>query len=223
MDEMQSHHNHTNQASGSGGTMSDSMATTMPAMTMTMTFSSSTTVTLLFPGCTTTTPAAYAGALVLLFALSVFHRFLGAVRAQLERTAWWHSGDDDDGNDRATTTTSAEDEKKVGSTTWWRHHVRRLSGVDKRVLGNDDYDVEGGAAAEEREPLSPRPVTAGRAAVADGYGDEVKKVKAAAGFWTPSGPWRVGRDGVRSTLECGRAALGYLLSVDFFLVSPPLL
>lgn len=220
MDEMQSHHN---QASGSGGTMSDStMATTMPAMTMAMTFSSSTTVTLLFAGCTTTTPAAYAGALLLLFALSVFHRFLGAVRAQLERTAWWH-GNDDGNNNRAAIRTSAEGEKKVGSATWWRH-VRRLSAgvVDKRVLD----DVERGASEEEREPLSPRPVeSAGMAvAAADGHGDdEKKKVKAAAGFWTPSGPWRVGRDGVRSTLECGRAALGYLLSVDFFLVSPPLL
>ncbi|KAK0653784.1 hypothetical protein DIS24_g5760 [Lasiodiplodia hormozganensis] len=211
MDEMQSHHDHTSQAHNSS-TMSDSTTMTMPAMTMAMTFSSSTTVTLLFAGCTTTTPAAYAGALLLLFALSVFHRFLGAVRTQLERTAWWHG---DDGNNRATTTTSAEDGKKVG---WWRR-VRRLSGgggVDKRVRGNDDYDVEGGAASEEREPLSPRPVeSAGMAvAVADGYGDDdakKKKVKAAAGFWTPSGPWRVGRDGTRSTLECGRAALGYLL------------
>ncbi|KAB2575362.1 hypothetical protein DBV05_g6055 [Lasiodiplodia theobromae] len=216
MDEMQSHHDHTNQAHNSS-TMSDSTTMTMPAMTMAMTFSSSTTVTLLFPGWTTTTPAAYAGALVLLFALSVFHRFLGAVRAQLERTAWWQAqhGYDDD-NNRATVTTSAE-RKKVGSAGWWWRRVRRLSGggggVDKRVL---DDDVEGGAASEEeREPLSPRPVSsAGMAvAVADGYGDDEKekKVKAAAGFWTPSGPWRVGRDGPRSTLECGRAALGYLL------------
>lgn len=119
--------------------MSAMSPSTVSGMTMAMTFSAGTRVTFLFDGWTTTSTGAYVGAILLLFALSVIHRFLGSLRVQLENK--WHEQHPHDEEASA-----ADSQRKRWS-------------LGKRTRPTKYIDEDG---AQETEPLSPRvPVGAG--------------------------------------------------------------
>jgi len=57
---------------------------------------------------------------------------------------------------------------------------------------------------QEFEPLSPAPVDLAPLA-------NEKSDRGPQGFWRPSAPWSVSRDGIRAVLEFVRALIGYIL------------
>ncbi|GME64314.1 hypothetical protein K505DRAFT_250907 [Neofusicoccum parvum] len=167
---------------------------------MAMTFSASTRVTLFLDAWTTAAPAAYAATVLLLFALSVLHRFLGTLRAQLES-----AGRERRRRRRDEEEAAAAGEKSAGGG---RRSSRR-SIWSKRGRSVEDVGEDG---AEETEPLSPKVpggTTGGRAPRSGG--DEGDDDGGRGGFWRQGAPWEWRRDGGRAVLEFARAALGYLL------------
>ncbi|KAH7039427.1 Ctr copper transporter [Macrophomina phaseolina] len=159
----------------------------MAGMPMAMTFSTGTRVTLLFDGWTTTSPGAYVGAILLLFVLSVFQRFLGSLRVQIEK-AWLER--------RAY---GESDESSVAAAAGGGREKRRWGRARREKYVAD----EDGGTHEEKEPLSPRlPVGAHLQAQSGG---------GRSAFWVPSEAWCWRTDGARALLEFVRAALGYLL------------
>ncbi|KAF4304060.1 hypothetical protein GTA08_BOTSDO07973 [Botryosphaeria dothidea] len=166
-------------------------------MGMASTFSTGTHVMLFFDGWTTDSSGAYAGTILLLFMLSVFHRFLGSLRTQLEKVWLDHPHNDE------------EAARNSGSS---RQHERKWDSEKREKPAT--YLADDGA--QETEPLSPsipgakscEDISAAQRVWEDsespGYGRR-------SPFGRPSVPWHWRKDGSRALLEFTRAALGYLL------------
>jgi hypothetical protein len=163
---------------------------------MASTFSIDTHVTLLFTDWKTSTPAAYIFTIFFLFALGIFNRFLGALKSQLEQR--WKYRQEHTGTDNATGHTRHGHERQKslsvvpGHKRKWSHTMR--PGPPPRL---DEEE-------QEFEPLSPAPVDL--APLVDEKSD-----RGPQGFWRPSSPWSVRRDGIRAVLEFLRALIGYIL------------
>ncbi|KAF2866392.1 Ctr copper transporter family-domain-containing protein [Massariosphaeria phaeospora] len=172
--------------------------TTMSAMppmmpgTMSSTFSINTHVTLFFTDWTTTTPAAYAFTILFLFCLGLLNRFLGALKTQLERR--W-------GEPQVRAPPPPLREKSVTSHAHTRGHSRSWS---RRLRPEPPLRLED--EEQETVPLSPAPVESEMLALAEPDRGAGKR-----GFWIPSGPWGIRRDGARALLEFSRALIGYVL------------
>jgi hypothetical protein len=167
---------------------------------MASTFSIDTHVTLLFADWKTSTPAAYSFTIFFLFALGIFNRFLGALKSQLEQR--WKEHPQSVFVD--TPTSNAQHVHKSKEREAGNGHKRRWSRTLRPVPPRLDEEEQ------EFEPLSPAPV------------DDKPHIQEKAtsvrrpGFWRPSSPLSVKRDGIRAALEFVRALVGYILYVESF-------
>jgi hypothetical protein len=177
----------TTAAAAAHSTMaSDHAISSMSGMSgMSSTFSVNTRVTLFFTDWTTTTAAAYTFTLFFLFFLGMLNRFLAAFKSQLERR--WKESQEAAGGDGET----------LAATS--RGFIQRLSSMFRK-------SARAGDASEEKEPLSPMPITA--------FDQETKGkkiIRPRRRFWIASAPWSISRDGTRTLLEFTRALIGYFL------------
>jgi len=167
----------------------------MPAMSST--FSFATHVTLWFSGWTTISAITYLLALFLLFALGLFHRFLGALKFQLE-TKWKANPNVVEQRTSHNKTVAAA----IGNPAKGWSHTLRQQPVPLRLAEPEGI---------ETEPLSPTTLSEA----------EIAKSSPTPNmpFWVPSAPWSAKRDGITATLEFTRALIGYFLCVMVYLYS----
>ncbi|KAF2790563.1 hypothetical protein K505DRAFT_250907 [Melanomma pulvis-pyrius CBS 109.77] len=163
---------------------------------MASTFSIDTSVTLFFTEWKTSTPAAYVFTIFFLFALGIFNRFLGALKSQLEQR-WKERQQYALVEPVASHARHAHERQKGLSST--QGHKRKWSRTLRPAPPSLDEE-------QETEPLSPAPPPE------SGSHDEEKVTSVGRqGFWRPSAPWSVKRDGIRALLEFIRALVGYIL------------
>ncbi|KAF2263293.1 hypothetical protein CC78DRAFT_617732 [Lojkania enalia] len=164
------------------------VATSMSsAPNMVSTFSINTRVTLFFAEWKTTTPATYTLAIVFLFGLGLFNRFLGAVKSQLDR--------------RWSERTHNVESGTIDSLNRSNSMIRRIGGWLPSIRGQTGlrYDEE-----QEKDPLTPVP------AANDLVSRELPQNRK-RGFCVPNAPWSLKRDGGRGVLEFVRVLIGYIL------------
>ncbi|KFX90919.1 hypothetical protein V490_06180 [Pseudogymnoascus sp. VKM F-3557] len=186
--------NHDAMASPKAPAMSDAME--MGGMSMSTIFNTNTHVTLFFIGWSTTTVASYIATIICLFLLTIFNRFLAAVKFQTER-AWL---------EQAQTRNILPPLRSVRNGRLF--FKAKLSPVPTSMIQDNDLECD---------PLT---------SPTDGELDEewsIPKVqkpwyrrlslRRIFGNWQPSTRWSVKKDGLRAVLELIRAFIGYILDM----------
>lgn len=180
----------------------DAMASSMPSapsnetemggmggMGMSSVFSTNIRVTLFFTEWTTTTVAAYVGTIIFLFCLTIFNRFLGALRFQTER-AW-------SGQIRS---------RNLLSTPPVGRNRRALfkakaSPIPTYILRQNNPEVDPLTSEESGDEWS----------TSRDQSDKRISIRKIFGNWQPSAPWSLKKDGIRAIMEFTRTLIGYLL------------
>lgn len=119
----------------------------------------------------------------------MFNRFLGAFKSQLERK--WS---------RQHSVVNKESYTKSADSPGLAGHARQWS----RALRTPVVRLEE-PEDKETNPLSPLPP------MEDSTNSLEKTVVSWRGFWMPSVPWSITRDGISAVLEFVRALIGYIL------------
>ncbi|KFY08810.1 hypothetical protein V492_05888 [Pseudogymnoascus sp. VKM F-4246] len=178
--------------------MSDKME--MGGMSMSTIFNTDTHVTLFFMGWTTTTVASYIATIICLFLLTVFNRFLGAVKFQTER-AWLEL-------EPARKMNILPPLSSVRNSR--RFFKAKLSPIPTSMNRDNDLECDSLTSPTDGE-----------------LGDEWSASKTQNswyqcmslprifGDWQPSSRWSVKKDGLRAVLEFSRAFIGMLAVMTF--------
>ncbi|KAL6798834.1 Ctr copper transporter family protein [Trichoderma sp. SZMC 28013] len=161
----------------------------MGGMGMSSVFSTNIRVTLFFTEWTTTTVAAYVGTIIFLFCLTIFNRFLGALRFQTER-AW-------SGQIRS---------RNLLSTPPVGRNRRALfkakaSPIPTYILRQNNPEVDPLTSEESGDEWS----------TSRDQSDKRISIRKIFGNWQPSAPWSLKKDGIRAIMEFTRTLIGYLL------------
>ncbi|KAF2841705.1 hypothetical protein M501DRAFT_1000984 [Patellaria atrata CBS 101060] len=161
---------------------------------MASTFSTDTRVTLWFDQWTTATPWTYLLTMIFLLFLGMFHRFLGAVKSQLERR-WKERGYHEERDAKA-----VRGERSATGTI--RGHVLRWSrALQPQVVRLVDPDLE-----QETQRLSPSSSQTFAEQESEKQPSSMTKK-----FWVASAPWSIKKDGIGAAIEFMRALIGYIL------------
>lgn len=164
--------------------------TEVGGMGMASVFSTDTRVTLFFTEWKTTTVAAYVATVISLFLLTLFNRFLAALRYQIER-AW--SG-------------QAQSRNMLSSPPTGRNRralfKAKASPIPTYILrqNNPEWDPLTSEEGEDDWSTTQEQSDNKHMSSCKIYGD-----------WQSSGPWSLKKDGIRAILEFSRALIGYLL------------
>lgn len=163
--------------------------TGMEGMGMSSVFSTNNRVTLFFTEWTTTTVAAYIATIIFLFCLTLFNRFLGALRFQTER-AW-------SGQTRS---------RNLLSTPPIGRNRRALfkakaSPIPTYILRQSNPEGDPLTSEESGDEWS----------TSRDQSDNRMSIRKIFGNWQSSAPWSLKRDGIRALMEFTRALIGYLL------------
>lgn len=158
-------------------------------MAMASVFSTNIRVTLFFTAWTTTTVAAYAATVAFLFLLTLFNRFLAALRAQIER-AWSEQVQSRNTLSAPPTGRNRRALFKVKASPIPTYMLRQ-NNPERDPLTNEE-DGDDWLISQEQS-------------------DKNMSIRKIYGHWQPSGPWSLEQDGIRAFMEFLRALVGYLL------------
>lgn len=171
--------------------MSDKME--MGGMSMSTIFNTNTHVTLFFTGWTTTTVASYIGTIICLFLLTVFNRFLGAVKFQTEQ-AW------------------LEQTRKMNILPPMRNSrlfvKAKLSPVPTSMARDNDLECDPLTSLTDGELSNKWPISK-----VQNQWYQCMSLRRIFGDWQPSARWSVKKDVLRAVMEFSRAFIGYILYV----------
>lgn len=168
----------SNKTGGQGG-----------GMGMASVFSTNIHVTLFFTEWTTTTVAAYVATVMFLFFLTLFNRFLAALRYQLERV-WSRQAQSRNILSAAPTGRKRRAFLKAKASPIPTYMLRQENSEWESLTneeGGDDWSI---CQEQSNKNMS---------------------IYQTYGHWQPTGPWSIKKDSIRAIMEFSRALIGYLL------------